>query len=464
MVRTRRGRTSGTTKELWYHLTDRARFALDASFKPADNAVAIEDRSGRAGIYLSPDVEKWVNGHGYWRPFVVEIAVDPAVKKDSGIHGRYSGEMFVPASSFHRLEIVRVIPIDAYAREQYGGYGWIEQDLRREFDTDRPITSQPWEYPFRKYRYVGPDVREMTSEEISRLKGMLRERQAILNKKGRMNRTRAGRASGKKGLTSGTTAAYQPLRINHGLTRKEDEARLLDGTLVRNAPIPEQDQDPTTWLTAPAKSIHALGPFSTYDFGDGYFFLGEKGKVYRISAIKGTTNNWHVSGTGDGEDVQVFLDWILEQAPGSFLEPFAIWSSSIPRLNLALLDRDDEVDRFGDSPVSLFKDLALVGQFKLPIKTVIQRMGPANFAHLSTGNVVYQFVPRPEMPRPMAYTTFSRDTLKKSMREIGLCTLSHRGDYEGPLGEESPWELRCSRKKDAASFVQWVEKKIRKRR
>lgn len=284
-----------------------------------------------------------------------------------------------------------------------------------------------------------------------------------------MNRTRAGRASGKKGLTSGSTAAYQPLSIRYNSTHRVEEARLLDGTLgrpstpIRNAPIPEQDQDPTTWLTSPAMSIHALGPFSTYDFGDGYFFLGEKGKVFRISAIKGTSN-WLVSGTGDGEDVQVFLDWILERAPGSFLEPFAIWPSSIPRLNLALLDRDDEVDRFGESPVTLFKDLALVGQFKLPVKTVIQRMGPANFAHLSTDNVVYQFVPRPEMPRPMAYTTFSRDNLKKSMREIGLCTLSHRGDYEGPLGEESPWELRCSREKDAASFVQWVEKKIRKRR
>jgi len=287
-----------------------------------------------------------------------------------------------------------------------------------------------------------------------------------------MARVRAGR-------TSGSTAAYQPLRIRYNSTRKENEGRLLDGTLVRNAQIPEQDQDPTTWLTAPAKSIDALGPFSTYDFGDGYFFLGEKGKVYRISPIKGTTSSWLVSGTGDGEDVQVFLDWVLEQAPRSLLEPFAIWPSSIPRLNLALLDRDDEVDMFGESPVSLYKDLALVGQFKLPVKTVIQRMGawsrravvrtwldsgPANFAHLSTDNVVYQFVPRPETPRPMAYTTFSRDNLKKSMREIGLCTLSHRGDYDGPLGEESPWELRCTREKDAANFVQWVERKLRKAR
>jgi hypothetical protein len=42
------------------------------------------------------DVERWLNGYGYWRPFVVEVAVDPSVRKDPGVHGRYGGELFIP--------------------------------------------------------------------------------------------------------------------------------------------------------------------------------------------------------------------------------------------------------------------------------------------------------------------------------------------------------------------------------
>lgn len=110
---------------LWYHLTDRARFRLDPRFAPEDNAIAIVDRSGRPGIYIGQDVERWVNGYNYWRPFVVEFDVDPSVVEDPGVHGRYGGEMFVPATSFDKLTILRVIPIDAHAREVFGEAGWI---------------------------------------------------------------------------------------------------------------------------------------------------------------------------------------------------------------------------------------------------------------------------------------------------------------------------------------------------
>lgn len=172
---------SRTATSTWYHLTDRAKFKLDPKFTPEDNAVAIEDRSGRAGIYLCPDVERWVNGHGYWRPFVVEFHVDPSVAKDPGVHGRYGGEMFVPASSFGKLSITRVIPLDAYAREQYGEPGWIEGELGVEFDTGEPIPSrgQPgWVEAYKKYRgyrYPGPDVRNMSGGDVARLKKQLRQ-------------------------------------------------------------------------------------------------------------------------------------------------------------------------------------------------------------------------------------------------------------------------------------------------
>lgn len=165
----------------WYHLTDRAKFKLDPKFAPSDNAVAIEDRSGRPGIYLGADVEKWVNGFGYWRPFVVEFKVDPSVVSDPGVHGRYGGEMFVPATSFDKLTIQRVIPIDAYAREEYGEPGWIEGDLGVEFDTGTPIPSRGkpgWAEAYKKYkgyRYPGPDVRRMPSADVARLKKQLHQ-------------------------------------------------------------------------------------------------------------------------------------------------------------------------------------------------------------------------------------------------------------------------------------------------
>ncbi len=184
----RRSRRSGRARfgsvgpaTTWYHLTDRAKFTLDPKFKPADNAVAIEDRSGHPGIYLGRSVESWVNGFGYWRPFVVEFTVDPSVTSDPGVHGRYGGEMFVPASSFDKLTIQRVIPIDAYAREEYGEPGWIEDSLGTEFDTGEPIVQRGrpgWaeaQQKYRGYRYPGPDVRRMPPADVARLKKQLRQ-------------------------------------------------------------------------------------------------------------------------------------------------------------------------------------------------------------------------------------------------------------------------------------------------
>ena len=169
------------TPALMYHLTDRAKFKLDPKFAPSDNAVAIEDRSGRPGIYLGQSVEKWVNGFGYWRPFVVEIKVDPSVVSDPGVHGRYGGELFVPSASFNKLAVLRVIPIDAHAREQFGEPGWIESAIGATFDTQQPIPRNA-RYP--GYRYPGPDVREMPATDVARLKKQLRRVKAPQSREG----------------------------------------------------------------------------------------------------------------------------------------------------------------------------------------------------------------------------------------------------------------------------------------
>jgi hypothetical protein len=157
--------------QFMYHLTDKPKFKPNPEFAPEDNAVAIEDRSGQKGIYLAKDPAAWVAGHGYVRPYVAEFKVDPAVEKSPGVHGRYGGEMFVPGGQFDKIKLNRVIPLDAHAREEYGGPGWIEEHHGTEFDTGKPIENPGWNapvsahYPYRGYHYPGPDVRDMPKEQ-----------------------------------------------------------------------------------------------------------------------------------------------------------------------------------------------------------------------------------------------------------------------------------------------------------
>jgi hypothetical protein len=162
----------------WYHITNRANFRLNPKYAPRDNSISIEDRSGRSGIYLARDIEPWLNGHGYWRPFVAEFDVDPTVRDDPGVHGRWGGEMFVPAASFDKLHLKRVIPLDAWARERYGLFGWVEEQVGRRFDTGDAIQFGPGRRPIdppRGYRYPGPDVRQMSPGDLTRLKSDFRE-------------------------------------------------------------------------------------------------------------------------------------------------------------------------------------------------------------------------------------------------------------------------------------------------
>lgn len=77
-----------------YHLTDNAKLVLDPRYAPTDNAVSMHDRSGNNSIYLAPRIEPWVNGHGYWSPFVVEFKVHPDIY-DREHMGRWGGEVFV---------------------------------------------------------------------------------------------------------------------------------------------------------------------------------------------------------------------------------------------------------------------------------------------------------------------------------------------------------------------------------
>jgi 8-oxo-dGTP pyrophosphatase MutT (NUDIX family)/ribosomal protein S18 acetylase RimI-like enzyme len=152
-----------------YHLTDRSRFKLDPSFAPQDNSISIVDRSGRKGIYTAPNVESWVNGYGYARPFVAELHVPKSLLSEKGVGGRWGGEVFIPSEHFDKVKVHRVIPIDAHAREQYGEYGWFEGALGTGFDTGKMIDTKA-RAPFKGYKYTGKDVRSMSPEEVKGLK------------------------------------------------------------------------------------------------------------------------------------------------------------------------------------------------------------------------------------------------------------------------------------------------------
>ena len=168
-------RGSRAEGERWFHLTDKGKFKLDPKHAPADNSLSIADRSGRPGIYLAPadKVEHWLNGSHYWRPFVVEFDVDPSVFSDPGVHGRWGGERFIPAASFGKLSVRRVIPLDAFSREHFGDAGWIEEWEGRSFDAGEPLPPG-YGRRFKGYHYDGPDVRDMPKEQISRHKRRLR--------------------------------------------------------------------------------------------------------------------------------------------------------------------------------------------------------------------------------------------------------------------------------------------------
>jgi hypothetical protein len=163
----------GTNTVKLYHITDNPKFRLDPNFAPEDNTISIFDRSGKKGIYLTSNIEKWINGHGYHRPFLVEFDVDQSIANNPEYKERWGGEIFIPSDIYNEITISRVIPIDAYCREEYNMHGWFEGSAGIEFDTGEPIQKGAWGITisnFKNYKYTGKDVREMTRDEIKALK------------------------------------------------------------------------------------------------------------------------------------------------------------------------------------------------------------------------------------------------------------------------------------------------------
>jgi hypothetical protein len=154
-----------------YHLTNDPNFVLDKARKPQNNTTFGGDWPN-AGIFVGPSAERWFNGYGYTRPFVVELSHPPVATMGGKAmpEGGYGGEMFIPAEEFDNVTIERVIPYDEYAREQFGEYGPIEtyNETDAQGSALPPIVGA-WgardTASLQNYRYSGKDVREMSPEQ-----------------------------------------------------------------------------------------------------------------------------------------------------------------------------------------------------------------------------------------------------------------------------------------------------------
>lgn len=140
-----------------YHITDQRDFKLDPKRTPDLNTTM--GGTMPPGIFLSPSPEHWLNGYGYWRPWIVEFSVPAGV----GERGGYGREVFIPAEDYDKVTITRVLPLDGFCREEYGEWGWMESDLMEDSFTGETIPDEKeWGYPQTKPRVLtSPDARTM---------------------------------------------------------------------------------------------------------------------------------------------------------------------------------------------------------------------------------------------------------------------------------------------------------------
>jgi hypothetical protein len=144
--------------ETSWHLTDNPKFKLDPDKNPENNTTLGGDWPHK-GLFVSKNPETWFNGYDYVRPFAAEIE-HPTTKSFGG----YGGEGFLPAEDFSRSKVKRVIPIDEYAREEFHAPGWIESHHGTDVHGN-PVSER--DHLPKDYRYQGPDVRDMSRDEVN---------------------------------------------------------------------------------------------------------------------------------------------------------------------------------------------------------------------------------------------------------------------------------------------------------
>jgi hypothetical protein len=160
-------RTAAADHHVFYHVTDNPNFELSTTHRPHLNLEGGEDEHREPGIHMADHegINRWMGTGGYIRPYMVELHAHPELDDHPDTEHGFARERYVPAKHYDKLKVHRVIPLDAWDREQ-GGYGHMEQSLGSEYDTGAPIASSHEDRPYRpRTPYTGPDAREMTPEQ-----------------------------------------------------------------------------------------------------------------------------------------------------------------------------------------------------------------------------------------------------------------------------------------------------------
>lgn len=152
-----RQRTVTASTGKLYHLTDKVDFRPDPKKRPQINTTIGGEMP--PGIFLTPSPEGWVNGYGYWRPWVIEFDA-PDLDAMEGAW-REGNEVFIPAAHYDKLRMGRVMPLDGYCREEYQDWGWTESFFGTTFDTNTPITEEQQRGYHNWPGYRSPDARQM---------------------------------------------------------------------------------------------------------------------------------------------------------------------------------------------------------------------------------------------------------------------------------------------------------------
>lgn len=157
-----------------WHLTDNPNFVPDPTQRPEMNSLG-GDLWGKEnwpqGLMVG-DPEYWMHAHGYERPYVAEI--EGRVTNPAGTIMHRGKEQFMQGE----MKTVRVLPLDEYARETFGGTGWVEEyfgDAPNKIPQNyvgRPVSGmsadeiKQWEKRFEEYvnRTDGPRARTRNAE------------------------------------------------------------------------------------------------------------------------------------------------------------------------------------------------------------------------------------------------------------------------------------------------------------
>jgi hypothetical protein len=153
----------GVRKVKSFHITDNPKFKLDPKRVGQINST-IGGEMNEPGIFVTKNVEFWVNRHDYVRPFVAEIEHPEEVAT-----GYYSeADKYLPARLYDQSKVTRVIPLDEWVREHYQSPGWIEEHHGTDIHGNPLPDYRKGERFPPDYRYTGPDVRDMPPEEVQR--------------------------------------------------------------------------------------------------------------------------------------------------------------------------------------------------------------------------------------------------------------------------------------------------------